>query len=393
MKMPVGQLNPAIRDVHIWGGGVAGLLMAHHLSKEGYKIHLYEKAARLGGKIHSHQLASGVIEEGPNAIFATPEIENWLKSLGLNVMAATPKLKRRIWNQKPYAPLTLSRAFKLVTRLWMKTPVFTDETTVADFFRPLLDKDVEELLSPGLQGIYGSGAHELTVTSLWPHLPKGVSYFEAFKSIKGPKARSVSFPRGMQEFIEVLAQSFQGEIHLNYQAPFILRPNTIICSDAHTASELLERKWPAGVRALSEIQYLPLQSVAVLNTPPTETYRTFGYLFPRSSGIQSLGVLFNQEIFAGRTGMTFIVPGNEFAESIVTTDLQKLGWPLGEMKVHSWKKALPRYNHARTQAIKKLQSDKTRPDGLVIFGNYVAGISLRDMIQASASFASLKRLH
>jgi oxygen-dependent protoporphyrinogen oxidase len=393
MKTPVGQLNPAIRDVHIWGGGVSGLLMAHHLSKEGYKIHLYERAERLGGKIHSHQLASGVIEEGPNAIFATPEIESWLKSLGLVVIAATPKLKRRIWNQKPYAPLSLSRVIKLVTRLWMKTPAFTDETTVADFFRPLLDKDVEELLSPALQGIYGSGAHELTVTSLWPHLPKGVSYFEAFKSIKGPRARSVSFTGGMQEFINALAQSFQGEIHLNYQDTFVLRPNTIICTDAHTAGELLQTSWPSGARLLSEVQYLPLQSVAVLNTPPTETYRTFGYLFPRTSGIHSLGVLFNQEIFAGRTGMTFIVPGLESADSRVSTDLQRLGWSSGEMKIHSWKKALPRYNHARTQTIKKLHSDKTRPDGLVLFGNYVAGISLRDMIQVSASFASLKRLH
>jgi oxygen-dependent protoporphyrinogen oxidase len=393
MKTPVGQLNPAIRDVHIWGGGVSGLLMAHHLSKEGYKIHLYEKASRLGGKIHSHQLASGVIEEGPNAIFATPEIENWLKSLGLNVIAATPKLKRRIWNKKAYAPLSLSRAFKLVTRLWMKTPEFNDETTVADFFRPLLDKDVEELLSPALQGIYGSGAHELTVTGLWPHLPKGVSYFEAFKSIKGPSARSVSFAGGMREFIEALAQSFQGEIHLNYQGPFIFRPNTIICTDAHTASDLLQSSWPSGARCLSEVQYLPLQSVAVMNTPPIETYRTFGYLFPRTSGIQSLGVLFNQEIFAGRTGMTFIVPGNQSGEYIVANDLQKLGWPIGEMKVHSWMKALPRYNNARTQTVKKLQNDTSRPDGLVVFGNYVAGISLRDMIQASALFASQKRLN
>lgn len=393
MKTPVGQLNPAIRDVHIWGGGVAGLLMAHHLSKEGYKIHLYEKASRLGGKIHSHQFPSGIIEEGPNAIYATAEIENWLRSLGLKVIAATPKLKRRIWNQKPYAPLSLSRVFKLVTRLWMKTPAFTDETTVADFFRPLLDKDVEELLSPALQGIYGCGAQELTVTSLWPTLPKGVSYFEAFKSMKGPRARSVSFPAGMQEFINALAQSFQGEIHLNYQNAFVLRPNTIICTDAHTASELLKTSWPSGARLLSEVQYLPLQSVAVLNTPPTETYRTFGYLFPRSSGIQSLGVLFNKEIFTGRTGMTFIVPGNESADSIVSADLQRLGWPSAEMKIHTWKKALPRYNKSRTQAIRKLHSDNSRPDGLVLFGNYVAGISLRDMIQVSAAFASLKRLN
>ena len=197
----------------------------------------------------------------------------------------------------------------------------------------------------------------------------------------------------MKEFIEALAQSFSGEIHLNHQGPFILRPNTIICTDAHTASELLQSSWPSGSRALSEVQYLPLQSVAVLNTPPTETYRTFGYLFPRTSGIQSLGVLFNQEIFPGRTGMTFIVPGSESAESLVTSDLQRLGWATGEMKIHSWQKALPRYNQARTQAIKKLHSDKTRPDGLVLFGNYVAGISLRDMIQTSASFSTPKRLH
>lgn len=387
MSGPIGDIDPAIRDVHIWGAGVSGLLMGHFLSRRGYTVHLYEKSHRLGGKIQSHVLAEGVIEEGPNAIYATEAIESWLSSLGLTVLPATPKLKRRLWNGKPHSPMSLPLVLRLLTHLWLKTPQIDDHTRVSDFFRPLLGPYVEALLSPALQGVYGSGADELTVTALWPQIPRGDRYFRALRSLRGPRARSVSFPKGMSEFIQALADSISGELHLNYQGPFVLRPNTIICADAHSAAELLRPVWPAGADALTRVPYLPLQSTVVEAPSPVETRRTFGYLFPRTSGITSLGVLFNREIFPGRTGLTFIVPGATGAQELVCRDLERLGWPEAPMRVHAWVRALPRYNGSRTQAVKELRTSTSRPRGLTLFGNYVAGISLRDMIQAAQSFA------
>lgn len=388
MKKPIGSLDPANPEVHIWGAGISGLLMAHFLSRACWTIHLYEKSNRIGGKIRSHIHEKSVYEEGPNALYATQDVEAWLKELGLDILPATPKLKRRIWRGTPEAPLTAKDILILIPRLFKQTPRLEQDQTLADFFRPLLKEKVETLLTPALQGVYGVGAEELSVKSIWPELKAG-SYFSIIRQLKGPRARSVSFKLGMQEFVDRLARDLEGKIHLN-SSEFVLRPNTIICTNAHEASELLKSTHPHLSTLLQNIQYQKLSSVMSLTPPKPEMQQTFGFLFPRSQGIQSLGVLFNQEIFPGRCGVTFIVGDDRNAETIVQNDLQKLRWSTTELKVHSWEKALPIYNQSRTQVIAELHAQKLQ--GLVLFGNYVAGISLRDMINAAQNFATQKRI-
>ena len=383
MKTPIGSLDPAHPDLHIWGAGVSGLLLGHFLKNAGWKVHLYEKHDRIGGKIRSHTHQDLIFEEGPNALFATQKIEAWLKDLGLEIIPATPKLKRRIWRGSPEAPITPAEVLSLIPRLFKQSPRLESDQTLADFFRPLLQEKVETLLTPALQGIYGVGAEALSVKSIWPHLKAG-SYFSVIRQLKGPKARSVSFKRGMQEFIDRLALDCKDSIELNC-THFTLRPNTILCTNAHEASDLLQTSHPNIARELKRIEYQKLSSVMSLTPPTPEMQQTFGYLFPRTQNIQSLGVLFNREIFPGRCGVTFIVGDDKNAESIVQNDLQKLRWTTTELKVHSWEKALPVYNQTRAQAINTLQQDP--PKGLVLFGNYVAGISLRDMITAAQNFS------
>ena len=385
MEKPIGSLDPALPDVHIWGAGVSGLLMAHFLRSTGWKVHLYEKSDRIGGKIRSHKIEEGVFEEGPNALYATGEVEEWLKELGLEILPATPKLKRRIWRGQAQAPLSPGEVLALLPRLFKRSPSLQSDLSLADFFRPLLQEKIETLLTPALQGIYGVGADQLSVKSIWPTLKAG-TYLSVIRQLKGPKARSVSFKLGMQEFIDRLAQDFKDQIQLNC-SQFVLRPNTILCTNAHEASELLKSTHPKIAQELNRIQYQKLSSVLSLTPPKTEMQQTFGFLFPRSVGIQSLGVLFNQEIFPGRCGVTFIVGENQGADSIVRDDLLKLRWSTLDLKVHSWEKALPIYNSSRAQAIDQLHAEKI--SGLTLFGNYVAGISLRDMISAAKKFSQL----
>lgn len=392
MKSPVGDIDPRHRTIHIWGGGVAGLLMAHFFSRAGYAIELYEKSERLGGKIQSTKLPDGVMESGPNAIYATAEIEAWLKTLELTPIPATPKLKRRLWNKRPLAPLPPLTALPLLTKIFKRTPEITDDITLADFFRPLLGAKIEGLLSPALQGIYACGADRLTVTSLWPDLKAG-TYLGVLRQLKGPRARSVSFAGGMQEFIDALVKSIRGNVHLSYQGPFRLQPNTIICADALNASELVSDCWPTGAKELKELTYLPVSSTTVLSDPIPGTEKTFGYLFPREAGVNALGVLFNKEIFPHRVGMTFIHADAQRIDEKLTQDLKILGWSMRDMKTHSWVRGLPLYDKARKHRIEKLRADPTRPDSLGIFGNYIAGISLRDMIVLAKNHSQKYSLH
>jgi len=384
MRTPIGQLDPAIRDVHIWGGGISGLLMGHALLARGYRVHLYEKSDRLGGKLHSLPTPDGVVEEAANAIFATPETEAWLQGLGLTVLPARPKLKRRLWNGRPLPPMSLKLLAKL-PGLLKATPSITDDITIADFFRPWLGDRVENLLTPALQGIYGCGADQLTVTSVWPELRAG-TYWQALRQLRSPRARSVSFAGGMSDLVQALAPGI--EIHLSHRDPFTLRPNTIICTDASTAAELLRSHWPSGAAALSAINYLPLASATVCAPTPPLASNTFGFLFPRSAGIHALGVLFQKEIFPNRAGHTFILPISSGVESLLTDDQRRLGWPAAPTHVFTWERALPRYDAARSRAVRALHDDGKRPAGLVLFGNYVAGISLRAMAEAAKDFAA-----
>lgn len=383
MKKPIGSLDPALTDVHIWGAGVSGLLMAHFLRSAGWNVHLYEKSSRIGGKIRSHKIEEGVYEEGPNALYATREVEEWLKELGLEVLPATTKLKRRIWRGRAQAPLTPGEVLALLPRLFKRSPSLETDKSLADFFRPLLQEKIETLLTPALQGIYGVGADQLSVKSIWPQLKAG-SYLSVIRQLKGPKARSVSFKLGMQEFIDRLAQDFKDQIQLNC-SEFVLRPNTILCTNTHEASEVLRPTHPRLAQLLQGIHYQKLSSVMSLTPPVPEMQQTFGFLFPRSVGIQSLGVLFNREIFPGRCGITFIVGENQRADSIVRDDLLRLRWTSSDLRVHSWEKALPIYNSSRAKAIESLHAEQI--SNLVLFGNYVAGISLRDMITAARNFS------
>jgi hypothetical protein len=360
--------------------------MGHFLSRQGFRVQLYEKSARIGGKIASHRLPEGVIEEAANAVFATPEIEQWLSSLGLTPLKTAPSLKRLIWDGQSRSALSIGLVLRILMRLFVKSPSITPATTVADFFRPLLGPYVETLLGPALQGIYATSAEKLTVKSLWPHLNEG-HYLKVLGQLKGARARSVNFAGGMQSFVNKLAESIQGEIHLNHQAPFELRPNTIICTPAMEAAKLLDNSWPSGSMALKNITYLPIASVVYPQFTAPRSQGAFGQLFVQGRGIHSLGVLYNQQIFSHLAGTSFIVSSHSDPAPLVERDLARLNWQSsGPVHVHHWSHGLPLYNEARYEALERMVHDPTRPRELVLFGNYVAGISLREMIQVSKHF-------
>lgn len=374
--------------------------MASFLSKQGYHIHLYEKSDRLGGKIGTESIETGLVERGPNAIYATAGIMQWLEDLGLKPIRGRRKLKRWIWQGKLSTPRPLALLGRIARKLHRKSPPILPSTTVAEFFSPLIgEADVRNLLSPALQGIYGTTAEQLTVLSLWPQLQqeKTPSYWKVIRLLKGPKAHSVSFVSGMQEFIDALSDSVRGNIHLNYQGPFVLQPNTIVCTEAFQAADLLEKHWAEGAALLREIPYTAIASVTYHCAEALPwTQQGFGVLFPRHHQIRSLGCLFNHSIFPGRifgttqTSLTFILNETDSPDTMSAQDLQALNWHKEPRATQVWRypKGLPVYNEARWSAIERLHQSTTRPHEVILFGNYVAGISIRDMIQTVSSFAT-----
>jgi protoporphyrinogen oxidase len=123
--------------------------------------------------------------------------------------------------------------------------------------------------------------------------------------------------------------------------------------------------------------------------------KSFGVLIPTETGYHSIGVINNKAIFPSNnqnvSAYTLISPKN-LNKNEVFEDLKLLSPELEQEDiVHVdttfWDKALPIYDLQLYLSIKKLHQLSMKETNLAIFGNYVAGISLRDMITAAKNFA------
>lgn len=116
---------------------------------------------------------------------------------------------------------------------------------------------------------------------------------------------------------------------------------------------------------------------------------------PLQNGLNSIGVLNNKAIFPLNNdnvySYTFISRSKNTKDKI-KEDIKSLAQnfntdDIEHMEVNHWETAIPVYDIQRYLSIKKLHLLGSKEDNLAIFGNYVAGISLREMITAAKNFA------
>lgn len=409
MKRIIGKINPEDRHVTIWGAGFSGLILGYFLKDQGYRITIYEKSNRVGGKIRTKKTGAGLAETGPNALYLNQDGLELLKELKLEPIPAAKKLRRLLMiNGKPKRPFQLSLFSKIASNAYKKPPLISDGLTVADFFQPLLgEENVQHYLSPALGGLYATTADQLHFKSIFPQVEKKAqfdSYWAFIKMmVKLQKAQpkletsgSVSFEGGMQTLINRLAEVLKHDIKLNYKEPFRVKGNTVVCTDAINASELMKDVRPELSAELARIQYRPLSSSTVfLKREIKSLQKAFGVLIPLGNGYHSIGVINNKAIFPSNnenvSSYTFISP-KQLTDEEVLQDLLLLssdvtGDDIEHVETTHWDKALPVYDLQLYLSVKKLHQLAFKEQNLAIFGNYVAGISLREMITAAKTFS------
>lgn len=409
MKRVIGKINPEDRHVTIWGAGFSGLVLGYFLKDQGYRITIYEKSNRVGGKIQTKKTSAGLAEKAANALFLNQDGLELLKELKLEPVPASKKLKRLLMiNGKPKRPYQLSLFSKIITSVHKKPPLISDGLTVAEFFKPLLgEENVDHYLSPALGGLYATPAQNLHFKAVFPQVGKHAqfdSYWAFLKMmIKNQKAQpkldvsgSVSFEGGMQTLINRLAEVLKHDIKLNYKEHFRVKGNTIVCTDALSAAELMKEVRPEMSAELARIHYQSLSSSTVFVKREIKSLnKAFGVLIPLNNGYHSIGILNNKAIFPANNenvqSYTFISPKN-LKENEILEDLKQLNGDFSPDDVElvettHWEKALPVYDLHLYLAAKKLHQLAYRENNLAIFGNYVAGISLRDMITAAKNFS------
>ncbi len=409
---PIGKLKSSSKVVNIYGAGISGLLMGHYLKKNGYNVAIFEKDNRVGGKIGTVQTEDGIAETAANAVFTNDDVFELLQELKLDSFAAKPKLKKFIWrNGKALSPpVKFFEIIKIIFSLGKKIDKTNIETkTVYDFFQPLLgDKFCNEVVSAGLGGIYAEDAKKLHFLSIFKTPITAKTYFGHIKSIikakkaaNKTKATSLSFEGGMQTLIDTLEESLKEDIQVGTCPALDHNQNNIICTDAIDAGDLLSSMLPDVAKDLKQIEYSTMYTTTlILNYKINFLENAFGVLFPKDSGFYTSGVLHNTSIFPNRVkreglySYTLMVKeaGKDIDECI-SKDIHSLtGKDLSELLVQKqitpWKRAIPVYDLNRYMQVMALRAKFIeKEEGLVLFGNYIDGISIREMVSMAKQFS------
>lgn len=409
MKQVIGKLNSEDKNVNIWGAGFSGLIIGYYLKEKGYKVTIYERSNKIGGKIGTKKTTAGLIEIGANALYMNADAMDLLKELKLEPLPATKKLKRLLLlNGRPKRPFQLSILSKLTLNAHKKPPLITDGLTVGEFFKPLIGlENINKFISPVLGGIYAAEADQLHFKSIFSDL-SNVAQFDSYwdfirTMVKNQKlkpklevAGSVSFEGGMQTLINKLGEILKSEIKLNYKEHFRIKGSTILCTDAMTAADLLSELKPEFSTELSRIRYQALTTVTVfLKREIRSLHKAFGVLIPLENGFNCMGVINNKAIFPSNNENVYsytFISRKKCSDEDIMADIKTLNGEfvpedIDHIENTYWDKALPVYDLQRYLSIKKLHQLAQKEENFAIFGNYVAGISLREMISAAKTFA------
>lgn len=420
MKMNKGYLGvlKPYETVHIIGGGISGLSLAFYLKKANIPFKLYEKESRLGGKIQTTVNEYGVFEHAANAIFSDDNVYEMLNELELDPIPAKPKLKKYIWrNGHPSTPpINIFEFITLFFKSFKKIPELNfDQVSVRDFFSPMLgDKLTEEVLAPALTGIYAEHISNLHFLSIFKLKPKSgeryISYFLRLKRLKPTpkqKARSLNFKNGMGDFISALRSFIGDNVEYSNQQHSLNFSNTIIATDATEAAGILKEIHPDIVLELKKISYSSMSLAHIFTTAKVSYLKNaFGMVFrPNVAKMGLIGILSNDQIFQGRvlkkrlSSYSFIMQGEDAAENRLQVELQKINQAKiledhVSLSTSKWTRAIPKYNKERFEAINSIERKMENiSPGLIIFGNYVRGVSLREIIgNAKSLVEDLRKL-
>lgn len=393
----LGTLIPN-KHVYIYGAGFAGLSFAYRLKKLNIPFTIYEKE-KIGGKISTHMTSFGPAEAAASTLYMNADAEKFLEEIGLPYIVANKKLKRWIWKKDgPASPMTLKLLARLLLKAPSRFPQITEESTVEDVFLPLLSrKYIDELLSPALQGIHGAEARDLHFLSIFPMArgKKFTSYIDFIRSLKKDIKKdaaikikgSVSFNGGMQTLIDRLHNEVFEHIK-PLPDHFVLQPNTVICTTADEAANLLMNSEPVIAKELHNIEYRPITSLSFfLQNDLAGLKKSFGMLIPQKYGCSILGIIHQSEVFPQNyTAHCYsAVCKGTLDEKMIFTQMKHILKDFEEEKVlkcslSSWKTGLPLYNNKRSQAVQAISRILEKKPGLMLFGNYTNGISLRSMI-------------
>ena len=314
-QLEAGTRKLAAEEVRVVGAGLSGLATAWYLTEGGARVHVIEAAGSAGGLIHTLRTPEGLVETAAPAFTSSDRVLALFSAAGVEACVPNPAFKKRYIfragrpQRWPLSPVETSVAMLRFGSAWIsrRHRARGDESLGEWGSRVLGRGGVEWLVAPAA-GIYAASPDALSAAAI----------------LGGRRRRGtrLSPRRGMQELVDGLVTALSGRgvrFSFNERVTALdASVPTAICTEAPAAACLLRSHAPRLAEALDRIHMVSLVTVTAFFQPSAHDLRGSGVLFPRSSNVGALGVLFNTDVFPGRSDLrseTWIYPSTRSARS------------------------------------------------------------------------------
>lgn len=417
-----------------------------------------EASARPGGVIQSVEENGYLFELGPQSFSSTPEMAQLCDELRLtsSVIEAPRGAPRYILvdgklTKVPLSPALLTSGllswgtkFSFLRDVLGKTSPPEEEESIAAFVRRKFSAELlERLVGPFVSGIYAGDPEQLSLRAAFPKL------YEAEKSagsvIRGgltldakagkqranrPKPRPglVSFRGGNESFIKALGSALGPALRCGVEVSEVRRvegrfrvqaqsdrggeelscDQLVLATPAVTTAKILHGLASVAAAALEKISYAPVAVVSLgyQRGQVGNPLQGFGFLAPRSSGLRTLGCVWNSSLFPSRAPKGHVLLTN-FIGGATDPSASTLGeQELAELvhreiaavlkitrdptvaRVTRYTRAIPQYNLGHLERLKTIQDAIAAIPGLQIIGNYWKGPAIGACVEHSLAVAT-----
>jgi protoporphyrinogen/coproporphyrinogen III oxidase len=376
------------------GAGLSGLVAAWHLAERDYAVTVFDRAAGPGGLIQTRVTAHGLVETGANAFVIDESVNRWFARLGIEPVTPRRASRRRyiFRDGRPRRwPLRIGEssgcALRLARAAIGRQFAARNGESMADWGTRVVGPAATEwLIEPAMQGIYATPASELSAV--------------LFNARRRGRRELVAPPNGMGEFIERLHARLVARgvcFRFNTAIDTIdAGVPTIVATSATAAAELLSTHASHVAVQLRRIRAASLATVTLFFEPHPDDIRGFGVLFAERSGASALGVLFNSEIFDGRSEVrseTWIVgdrrrglttlPDRQLLEMLAADRYVLCGRDAAPLSsyISRWPQAIPVYDGAIADLHSALAA---LPAGIALAGNYLGRLGVAALLDQAA---------
>jgi oxygen-dependent protoporphyrinogen oxidase len=363
-----------VKRVAVVGGGIAGLSVAHALTRRANDVEVVvlERASRPGGNIRSQRIDGFLCEWGPNGFLdSVPETLELVRELGIEerVQVSDDRARRRFifrrgrLHELPGGPLAFlgsgllswhAKLRVLMEPLAARRPA-GDETIHAFATRRIGREAADVLIDSMVSGVFGGDARRLSLRACFPKMWQMETdhggLFRALlarrragrarrgEAIGSPAGRLTSFREGTEELVRALAARLGSRLRLGAEvasleardgrhrlllsgADAIRADAVVLAGGAPGSAAILKSTEPEMAATLGEITAAPL-AVVCLGYEEDRLERPldgFGFLVPRGEGPRLLGALWDSSIYPGRAPVRVMLGGAHDPEAIGVGD-------------------------------------------------------------------------